>query len=110
MTGFYFDEHMDRAVARALIARNITVIMAVDVKMEGKTDKEHLAYATQNDLIMVTFDHPFASQMMQEQDFLAVICLPYRFQQATGEMIDTLAEYSALFDMKKDRGQVFWST
>lgn len=110
MTGYYFDEHMDRAVARALIARDITVMMAVDVKMEGKTDEEHLAYATQNGLIMVTFDHPFASQMMQKQDFLAVICLPYRFQQAMGEMIDMLAEYSELFDPEKDHGQVFWPT
>jgi len=63
VTGYYFDEHMDRA----LIERGITVLMAVDVKMEGKTDEEHLGYATQNGLIMVTFDHPFASQMMRKQ-------------------------------------------
>ena len=42
MIGFYFDEHMSRKVATALSQRNIPVILAVDVGMEGKSDEEHL--------------------------------------------------------------------
>jgi hypothetical protein len=50
MIGLYFDEHMDRAVARALMKQNIPVVMAVDVGMTAKTDEEHLAYATDHDI------------------------------------------------------------
>ena len=38
MIGLYFDEHMNRAVANALVERGIQVVMAVDVGMEGKDD------------------------------------------------------------------------
>jgi predicted nuclease of predicted toxin-antitoxin system len=64
VTGFYFDEHMNRAVADALIQRGYSVVMAVDVDMEGKDDSEHLSYATAHNLVLVTFDHPFAHRTM----------------------------------------------
>ncbi len=45
MTSFYFDEHMNRAVADALIERRYQVVMTVDVDMESKDDDaEHLPY------------------------------------------------------------------
>lgn len=35
MTGFYFDEHMNRLVADALMKKGYQVVMAVDVDMKG---------------------------------------------------------------------------
>ncbi len=53
MSGYYFDEHMDRAIAKALMQKGILVIMAVDVGMRGKDDDtEHLPYAAANDLVL----------------------------------------------------------
>ena len=71
MIGFYFDEHMPRAVANALIQKGYHVVMAVDVGMEGKDDDtEHLPYATQSNLVILTFDHPFAGRTVSRSDHL----------------------------------------
>jgi len=108
IAGFYFDEHMNRAVADALIQRGHQVIMAVDVGMEGKDDGEHLRYATEHQLVMVTFDHPFAAQTMSRTDHVGLICLAYSVRENIGRMIEVLAEFADLYDSEKDTGQVFW--
>jgi predicted nuclease of predicted toxin-antitoxin system len=79
MIGLYFDEHMSRRVADALLQQGFQVVMAVDVGMGGKEDEEHLAYATQHELIMVTFDHPFAGRLLgqSEANFSSLVCLAY---------------------------------
>ncbi len=109
MTGFYFDEHMNRLVADALIKRGYQVVMAVDVDMKGKDDDtEHLPYATEHDLVMVTFDHPFAGRTMARSDHSGVIVLAYSIRENIGRMVEVLAEFAELYDSEKDRGQVFW--
>jgi predicted nuclease of predicted toxin-antitoxin system len=109
VNGFYFDEHMNRAVADALIERGYMVVMAVDVGMEGKDDDtEHLPYALQNNLIMVTFDHPFAGRAMSRTDHPGMICLAYSLRENIGKTVDVLAEFAALYDPERDKGQVFW--
>ena len=109
MTGFYFDEHMNRAVADALMQRGYTIVLAVDVEMEGKDDDtEHLIYATERGLVMVTFDHPFAGRTMARTDHVGLICLAYSIRENTGRIIEVLAEFAALYDPQKDTGQVFW--
>jgi predicted nuclease of predicted toxin-antitoxin system len=110
MTGFYFDEHMNRAVADALIERGHQVVMAIDVDMEGKDDDtEHLPYAAEHELVMVTFDHPFASRTMSSRtDHPGLICLAYSIRENIGKMIEVLAEFAELYDPEQDTGQVFW--
>jgi len=109
MTGFYFDEHMNRTVADALVQRGYAVVMAVDVEMEGKDDDtEHLAYATERNLVMVTFDHPFAGRTMSRTDHVGLICLAYSIRENIGQMIEVLADFAELHDSQKDDGQVFW--
>jgi predicted nuclease of predicted toxin-antitoxin system len=108
MTGLYFDEHIHRDVARALEKHGIPVVMAVDVGMAAKTDEEHLAYATENSLVMVSFDHPFAGRTMSRTDFFGLICLPYAYMQDIGAAIEQIAEYAQLFEVARDRGTVFW--
>jgi predicted nuclease of predicted toxin-antitoxin system len=109
MIGFYFDEHMNRAVADALTQRGYTVVMAVDVEMKAKDDDtEHLPYATQHGLVMVTFDHPFAVRTMARSDHVGLICLAYAMREDIGRMVEVLAEFADLFDPQNDSGQVFW--
>ena len=109
MTGFYFDEHMNRVVADALIKRGYHVVMAVDVDMEGRDDDtEHLPYATECKLVMVTFDHPFATRTMSRTDHAGLICLAYSIRQNIGRMTEVLAEFAELYDPERDTGQVFW--
>ena len=109
MTGFYFDEHMNRLVADALIERGFQVVMAVDVGMEGKDDDtEHLAYASEHGLVMVTFDHPFAGRTMARTDHPGMICLAYSIRENIGRTIEVLAEFAELYEPQRDSGQVFW--
>jgi hypothetical protein len=108
MKGFYFDEHLDRDVARMLIKQGYEVIMAVDVGMTGKEDEVHLAYASERELVMVTFDHPFAGRTAGRTDFYALICLPHPIQSDIGLIGEILIEFAQLFDPEQDTGQVHW--
>lgn len=109
MTGFYFDEHMNRAVADALIEHGYVVVMAVDVDMEGKDDDtEHLPYATEHGLVMVTFVHPFAGRTMVRTDHAGLICLAYSIRENIGRMVEVLSDFADLYDPEKDAGKVFW--
>jgi predicted nuclease of predicted toxin-antitoxin system len=109
MTAFYFEEHLSRAVADGLIRRGYTVIMAVDVGMEIKDDDtEHLVYARERGLVMVTFDHPFAGRVMSRSDHTGLVCLGYSIRENIGRMMDVLTEFAELYDPQRDAGQVFW--
>jgi hypothetical protein len=109
MSGFYFDEHVSRSIADGLIRRGIHVVMAVDVGMMGKDDDtEHLVYATEQGLVMVTFDHPFAGRTMSRSDHTGLICLPYSIRDDAGACIKLLEEFAQLYDPTRDSGQVFW--
>jgi predicted nuclease of predicted toxin-antitoxin system len=61
---FYFDEMMSRKAAEQLVQRGHSVVMAQDVGMQQKTDVEHLAYAAENKLVLVTFDRAFADELL----------------------------------------------
>jgi len=110
MTGFYFDEHMNRAVADGLMVRGYQVVMAVDVNMENKDDDtQHLPYAAEHELVMVTFDHPFASRTMSStMEHPGLICLAYSIRENIGRTIEVLAEFAELYDSERDSRQVFW--
>lgn len=109
MIGFYFDEHMSRRVAVELRRRGCNVTMAVDVGMEGKDDDtEHLAYAINAGLVMVTFDHPFAGRTMTRSDHPGLVCLSYSIRDDIGKIIEVLIEFAELYDPQRDSGQVFW--
>jgi len=53
----YFDEDsMHRSLLRALRARGVDVITALDAEMIERKDREHLDYATQQDRVLCTFN------------------------------------------------------
>ena len=53
----YFDEDsMRRSLVRALLARGVDVITALDAEMIERRDAEHLEYATQQGRVLCTFN------------------------------------------------------
>lgn len=106
---FYFDEHMRHSVALALIQRGYHVVMAVDVGMIDKDDDtEHLPYATERGLVMVTFDRSFAGRTMSRTDHAGLICPTRSLRNDIGGQIRVLAEFAATHTTETVAGQVFW--
>lgn len=63
MLRYYFDEHIDVAIAVQLLARGIDVLTAQAVGRAGQKipDSQQLAYATQLDRVIVTEDRDFVA-------------------------------------------------
>jgi hypothetical protein len=53
---YYFDQHMDPAVAAGLRRRGIDVLTAQEAGRCGFNDPDQLAFAAANGRVMVTFD------------------------------------------------------
>jgi predicted nuclease of predicted toxin-antitoxin system len=106
MISFYFDEHMPRAVADGLRSRDIQVIMAVDVEMEGKADDEHLRYATEQNTVLVTRDKPFAGRIMSQADHAGLIC--WTGEKDISGMVRRLSEFAEQNTAEEVKGRVFW--
>jgi predicted nuclease of predicted toxin-antitoxin system len=106
---FYFDEHMPRTIAENLIQRGVEVILAVDVGMSQKNDDtEHLPYAKENGLVMVTFDRPFAGRAAQRTDHAGLICLSESLRHDIGGQIRILSVFAASHASETIDGLVFW--
>lgn len=108
-TRFYFDEHMRHSIARGLIERGYEVVMAIEVGMTEKDDDaEHLPFATESGMVMVTFDHPFAGRTAKRIDHAGLICLAERLRDDIGGQIRVLAEFSDTHTPQTAARQVFW--
>ena len=106
--GFYFDEMVRRAVATQLTEQGYTVVMATDVGMRGKDDDtEHLAYALEHNLVLVTLDKPFAGRTMKRTDHTGLICWTPDVQDI-GTMVGALMKFAEEYSIKDVKGQVFW--
>lgn len=106
---FYFDENMSRPVADALKQRGYEVVMAADVGMLQKDDDtEHLPYAIENNLVLVTFDHPFAKRTELRTDHPGMVCISHTLEGRIGRIVQELSDFAELYDPELDRGKVFW--
>ena len=109
MIRFYLYEHMPRSVTKGLTGRGVHAKMAVDLGMVGKDDDdEHLPYATESDLVLVTFDRPFAGRTMSRADHTGVVCLSEKIRSDIGRVIQILAEFSEQHTPDEVAGRVFW--
>jgi len=107
VVSFYFDEMMSRKAAEQIIQQGYTVIMAQDVGMQQRSDPEHLAYATENNLVLVTFDRAFAGKTSQNADHSGLICLSGS-QNAIGGIVRNLIQFAEEHASEDATGQVFW--
>jgi hypothetical protein len=107
--GFYFDEHMPRSVSKGLIDQGLEVIMAVDVDMVRKDDdNQHLPYATEHNLVMVTFDREFAGRTMSRTDHSGLVCISEKFRTDIGGIIRLLTKFNKDYTLESTEGSVFW--
>jgi len=56
---FYADEHVSKAVVRALRQRGVDVLTVQDAGMSGASDREHLELATRQGRVVFTQDDDF---------------------------------------------------
>jgi predicted nuclease of predicted toxin-antitoxin system len=90
-----FDEHIDRDVLTGLQRKSVkaTIVMAVDVGLQGKTDPELLAWAAQHNYLVLTKDKStidtFAYQRMQDGLAMPGVILITR-ELSTGQIIESL--------------------
>ncbi len=107
--GFYFDEHMPRAVQKGMEQRGYLVVMAVDVGMEDKDDdSEHLPFAAERGLVMVTFDRPFAGRTQSRTGHAGLICLSESLRTDIGGIIRALTKFADQHTLNEMTGTVFW--
>jgi predicted nuclease of predicted toxin-antitoxin system len=104
---FYFDEMLSRKAAEQLVQRGYVVIMANDVGMTEKPDSEHLVYATDKRLVLVTFDRPFAGRAMQSTEHAGLVCLSGS-QDNIGAIIRTLIDFADSHTPDEVIGRVYW--
>ena len=105
---YYFDEMMPRKVADQLVERGYSVTMAVDVGMVEKDDlDEHLIYATEHQLVLVTFDRPFSTKAMAKDNHAGVICWTGTQNDFGGQII-RFAEFADQHTVENVIGKVFW--
>ena len=105
---FYFDEHMPRAVEKAVVNNGYTVIMAVDVEMMDKDDDtEHLPFATSQNAVVVTRDKPFAGRTAKRTEHAGLICWTGA-DDDFGAMIRALVDFAEKHTPEEAAGHVFW--
>jgi predicted nuclease of predicted toxin-antitoxin system len=103
----YFDEMMNRTVADELTKRSCKVILANDVGMTEKLDEDHLAYASEYKLVLVTLDRKFAMQAAEQTNHMGVICWTGTFQNI-GVMVRALTDFAENHTHEEVVGRVFW--
>ncbi len=64
---FYTDTHIARAVAAQLRLRGVEVLRCEDVGLAEVSDQEHMAYAAQNSLAIVTHDQGHMLDRVEER-------------------------------------------
>jgi predicted nuclease of predicted toxin-antitoxin system len=105
---FYFDEMMPREAAEALTKRGYQVSLAVDAGMAEKADPEHLKYATEQGLVLATYDRKFAGLTSQRTDHGGLVCLTVEHQGDVGMVVRLLTELAETHTPEEVAGHVFW--
>jgi hypothetical protein len=99
---FYTDTHVAKAVADQLQTQGIDIVRCEDVNMAEAKDHEHLAYATQEGRVVITFDQDFLRlhkewQAANRTHGGIMFCLPHlQGLQNVGAIIKMCLEYHEL--------------
>lgn len=100
MLKFYMDAHVDKQVAIQLRQRGIIVVRCQDVALADASDIQHLNYAIQEGLTIITKDSDFADlhyEWISQQKTHFGIFLHRNRQKATiGQIVTVCDEYHQL--------------
>ncbi len=98
----YTDEHITPQIARALRTRGYAAQSAIEAGMIGRSDEEHLTYAADHSMAILTFDHVDFVQLAQQwavahREHAGIIISPQfgsrqlsQLLQALSRLLDTL--------------------
>jgi uncharacterized protein with PIN domain len=75
---FYFDEHVNSAVASGLRRRGVDVLTCQQANMSGAEDEEHLAFAGKEQRVIVTQDDDFLRLHTTGIEHAGIVYTPQR--------------------------------
>lgn len=94
---FYTDSHIPEAVAKQLRSQGVDVIRCQDIGLDDATDIEHLEYAAQHGLAIVTKDSDFPilhkGWMDEGRKHCGIFFCPYRNEPAIGTIVTACLFY-----------------
>lgn len=86
---FYFDQHIPVSIARGLRRRGVDVLTTQEVDRCGLPDLDQLAFATQQDRVLVTFDAHLLSLASSEIEHTGIaFCSAAKY--SIGELFSAL--------------------
>lgn len=111
MFKLYIDEDsMDRDLVRALRARGVDVVTAIDADMMGRSDKDHLLFATGQERVLYSFNRGdffrIHTQLIADGAGHAGIVLARQQHYSVGEQMRRLLKLMALRSAADMRGHV----
>lgn len=101
---FYLDGHIAHAVVAGLGRRGVDVITTDEAGMRGASDEEQLAYATQQQRVMVTNDDDFLRLHARGVQHTGIVFVPG--QASIGAIIRGLALIHLVLDTDEMRNHV----
>jgi hypothetical protein len=94
---FYLDTHIDKQVAIQLRKQGVEVVRCEEVEMADATDEEHLNYARENRLAIVTKDDDFVKLQVrwpnEGKDHAGIFFCPHRDRPTIGLIVKTCVYY-----------------
>ena len=100
---FYVDEHVSRAVVRALRVRGADVQTVAEAGLLGATDTEHLAYAAQEGRVLFTQDDDFL-RLAASHAHAGIVYVPQRM--SVGAVVRGLVLIYPVLDAEEMRGRI----
>ncbi|MEM1271784.1 MAG: DUF5615 family PIN-like protein [Bacteroidota bacterium] len=101
---FYLDEHIPRAVASGLRRRGVSAITLPEAGMLGASDEEHLAYAREHGLVIVTQDADFLRLAGGSSDHGGIVY--GRPGREIGQLVRALVLIAEVLTREEMKGQV----
>ena len=99
---FYTDTHIAKQVAIQLRERGIDVVRCEEVGLAEASDEEHMEYAAQHGLSVITKDHHFlgfhAQWMAEGREHAGIFFSSKRAIPVIGEIVATCATYYELIE------------
>ena len=102
---FYFDQHIDAAVASGLSQRGIDVLTAQDAGRCGLPDVDQLQFATQESRVVVTFDSDYLALHAAGVSHAGIAWSPAT-KHSVGQLIHALLLVHGLLDRDAMRNHV----
>jgi hypothetical protein len=87
---FHLDEHISHAIADALRQRGINVTTTVEAKLRTQSDDLQLAYACQQQKVLVTNDADFLARHAKGEEHFGIVYYPPN-RRSIGEVVTYLS-------------------